>query len=191
MTQTDSTAKPPRKVAEYPTKKSARATFDYDGTTGRLIWRRDYSLAFRRRALAGTEVLKRDASGYVIVSQRGVGGFTLFAHRIIWIWHNGPIPAGMQVDHINGVRDDNRICNLRVVTRTVNLRNAKSKRGRSGHIGCFEQPNGKWMAIASLNGKKTYLGTFKHKKDAAKAPRSARMANGYTARHCAPSEVAS
>lgn len=32
-----------------------------------------------------------------------------FAHRLIWQYFNGDIPEGMIIDHINGVRDDNRI----------------------------------------------------------------------------------
>ena len=34
---------------------------------------------------------------------------TFKAHRLMWEWHNGPIPDGFQIDHINGVKDDNRL----------------------------------------------------------------------------------
>jgi hypothetical protein len=49
------------------------------------------------------------------------------AHRIIWEMHNGPIERGMEVDHINQVKHDNRIENLRVVTRQKNMWNTKAK----------------------------------------------------------------
>ncbi len=42
------------------------------------------------------------------------------AHRLIWIYHYGPIPEGFEIDHINRKRDDNRIENLRVVPRRLN-----------------------------------------------------------------------
>lgn len=49
-----------------------------------------------------------------------VGPKVYYEHRIIWEMHNGPIPDGMQVDHINGVRDDNRIENLQLLTLVEN-----------------------------------------------------------------------
>jgi len=49
---------------------------------------------------------------------------TVKAHRVVWQWHHGPIPAGMQIDHINTVRDDNRITNLQLLTQGDNLRKA-------------------------------------------------------------------
>jgi len=46
-------------------------------------------------------------------------------HRLIWIWHNGEVPTGLVIDHINRVRTDNRIENLRVVTPSENARNTE------------------------------------------------------------------
>ena len=64
---------------------------------------------------AGT--LKRE-SGYRRV--RVGGGKIMYEHRIVWEMHNGAIPEGMQVDHINGIRDDNRIENLQLLTLVEN-----------------------------------------------------------------------
>lgn len=44
-------------------------------------------------------------------------------HRLVWEAFNGTIPDGMQIDHINTVRDDNRLVNLRVVTPKENSNN--------------------------------------------------------------------
>ena len=51
--------------------------------------------------------------GYKLVSRLSV------AH-IIWVAANGPVPYGMQIDHINGNKQDNRLCNLHLVTASEN-----------------------------------------------------------------------
>jgi hypothetical protein len=59
-------------------------------------------------------------------------------HRIIWEIHNGPIPDGMVIDHINQNTKDNKIQNLRCVSKEINRRNMKkSKRNSSGVVGVF------------------------------------------------------
>lgn len=58
--------------------------------------------------------------GYVRVC---VSGRFFFAHRIIWMMHNHDIPQEKQIDHINRVKADNRIENLRLVTPSQNIAN--------------------------------------------------------------------
>ena len=52
-------------------------------------------------------------------------------HRIVWETFNGEIPDGYEVDHINNVRDDNRLCNLQLLTRLDNMRKAHKGRPKS------------------------------------------------------------
>ena len=49
---------------------------------------------------------------------------TLKAHRLVWEWHHGPIPDGLQVNHINLDKSDNRVANLELVTPAGNIRHS-------------------------------------------------------------------
>lgn len=58
----------------------------------------------------------RDSNGYVRIDRRYAGEPAVAAHRVVWEAVHGPIPPGMVINHRNGVKDDNRIENLEVVT---------------------------------------------------------------------------
>ena len=62
-----------------------------------------------------------DKDGYKKCSIFKKGSFIV--HRAIYETFVGPIPTGYQIDHINNVRDDNRVENLRAVTHRENMRN--------------------------------------------------------------------
>lgn len=49
------------------------------------------------------------------------------AHRVIWTMVNGKIPSGMVIDHINRMKDDNRIDNLRIATSCQNAQNTPKR----------------------------------------------------------------
>lgn len=79
--------------------------------------------------------------GYVII---GIGSKTHYAHRLAWEISNGPIPEGMMVDHINRVRTDNRLVNLRLVTAQGNSHNSTAG-GKSKYLGVYPARS-KWRA---------------------------------------------
>lgn len=63
------------------------------------------------------------ADGYVRLGGRR-GAICLYAHRLIWEAVNGPIPAKLEINHVNGLKADNRIANLQLVTRAENIHHA-------------------------------------------------------------------
>lgn len=81
-------------------------------------------------------------------------------HRAIWELFNGLIPDGMDIDHINRDRTDNRIENLRLATRSQNCHNTKAK-GYS-----WNKSREKFVAYISTMGKTIYLGAFDNEEDA-------------------------
>ena len=73
-------------------------------------------------------------------------------------------PEG-ELDHINGIRADNRIANLRVATKSGNAANRKAKRSDMPK-GVRALPSGNFAATIEKNGKGTYIGTFSSKEEA-------------------------
>jgi hypothetical protein len=65
------------------------------------------------------------------------------------------------LDHINGVRDDNRIANLRCVSASDNLNNQRTPHtnNKSGYLG-VSPFRGKWRAVIQIEGKQVHLGVF-------------------------------
>lgn len=133
--------------------------FDYH--SGKLLWK----VKPNNRVRKGSEAGYLHHDGYVVVR---VNKVLNSAHRIIWEMHNGPIPKGMEIDHVNRNRIDNRIENLRLATRRQNSCNLSTNpSGVPGVYWCKQQ--GRWRARIFVNGKNIHLGLFKNINDAAKA----------------------
>lgn len=92
-----------------------------------------------------------------------VNGRGMQAHRLAWLLFYGSEPIA-EIDHINGVKTDNRILNLRIASRSENCRNRKIPSGNSsGHKGVsWNAYNAKWKVY--LNQK--HLGYFTNLADA-------------------------
>jgi hypothetical protein len=93
------------------------------------------------------------------------------AHRLIFIWHNGFAPN--EIDHINRVRADNRIENLRASTTSQNHANETHRENTLNKYRGLQRTvlAGKiyWGARIMVDGKRNHLGMFKTPEDAAKA----------------------
>lgn len=130
---------------------------------------------------AGTRAGSSDAEGY---QQIKIDGSVYRAHRLAVYLAYGEPPIG-EVDHINGVRSDNRLENLRVVSCQQNSRNRKIPAGnKSGVVGvCWISARGKWMAHIGSGERQQNLGYFDEYEDAIQRRKSAELAFGYHANH--------
>lgn len=92
------------------------------------------------------------------------------AHRLIWVYHNGDIPKGFEIDHRNQLKLDNRIENLRLATRTQNKQNETGRKtNKSGYKGvCWDKRIKRWRAGLMHKGKTINLGAFTDKMEAAR-----------------------
>lgn len=135
--------------------------FSYDSKTGNLHWKVKTNWKVSLGQKAGS--LMR--SGYIRVF---VNGTPYLAHRIVWEMHNHKIPDRHEIDHINGIRDDNRIENLRLATRSQNQWNScKRKTNNSGLKGvCWHKRDERWRAQITVFSKVKYIGSFLTKEDA-------------------------
>jgi hypothetical protein len=161
----------------------------YDPDTGKFTWREraeTYPLplsgirAFNTRN-AGKEVYEEEHRGYGRLSLLGK---RYKSHRVAWAMHTGDWPFD-QIDHINGIRSDNRIENLRAVTQTENSRNMKRpSNNMSGVIGVYWDKFARcWTAQIAVSGKKIELCRTKDFEDAVAARAAAEVKYDFHPNH--------
>jgi hypothetical protein len=91
------------------------------------------------------------------------------AHRLAWLYTYGQFPIG-EIDHINQVKSDNRISNLRDVSSSQNKQNRTTYVGASGYRGvAWLAANKKWRACIGHNYKNIYIGLFDTAEEASAA----------------------
>lgn len=94
------------------------------------------------------------------------------AHRLAWLYITGGFPIE-QIDHINGVKTDNRLINLRDVTNRQNIQNQRKatlQNKSSGLLGVsWHKASNKWRSAITNNGKTVFLGYFINKNEAHEA----------------------
>jgi len=136
------------------TQDELKQLVSYDPETGVFIRLKQTS----PRIKVGQPSGWKDAQGYTNMT---LHGRKWKAHRLAWLYMTGAFPIG-EIDHINRVKNDNRICNLRDVDRVTNeLNKGIQLNNTSGFKGVsYQKQSGKWEAYICQNKKKKSLGLF-------------------------------
>lgn len=138
------------KVRPRVRREDVLSVIEYRPETGEFIWRKWCG----GRAKAGTIAGHVFNTGYRCIQ---ICGHITTANRWAWFYITGKWPT-RDVDHINGVRSDDRWANLRLATRSQNCANGKAKSGnRSGFKGVRRDKN-RWVATIMVQGRSIYLG---------------------------------
>ena len=150
------------------TQSYLKQLLDYNPLTGLFV----YKEGFRKGRKAGS-----NNNGYKTIQIKGIN-YQL--HRLAWLYIHGDFPK-QNIDHINRIKDDNRIENLRDVSTSVNARNCNLRvDNTSGHKGVTKSICGnRWLANIKVDGKYRNLGRFKDIIDAIKARKEAELIYNY------------
>jgi hypothetical protein len=183
---------------KIPNQETLRKLLDYDPETGVFTWKARTADMFAPEAgkrtyrtpqwyadiwngrLAGKPAGSAYGGGYLGLA---IQNEKYLAHRVAWVMHYGEQPT--EIDHINGDRSDNRIANLRLVTRTEN--NMNSARQSNNTSGCqgvtWDKQTNRWRAFIKKDGRTIRLGRFDTLAEAAGARKRAERKLGFHENH--------
>lgn len=146
-------------MKNHITQNELKELFTYDN--GNLIWN-----VKRGKAKVGAKAGYKEKDGYIRVR---IYSKNYPIHRLIYIYYFGDFDSVLEIDHINRIRDDNRIENLRLTTNQENQFNRNAK-------GCsFEKRLNKYKAQIKLNGKSIHIGRYDTQEEAHNAYKKAKL----------------
>ncbi len=159
------------------TQEELKRQLSYDPQTGLFTRLVANASNVRIGDIAGTD----DGSGYTRIR---VHKIIYPAHRLAFLYMTGAFPLE-QVDHQNGIRDDNRWINLRAVSFEENRRNHKTQRNNTSGVPGVSWDNkiSRWVARIGAGGKRVVLGTFDDFEKAIEVRLSAELEYEYHPNH--------
>lgn len=135
------------------TQERLKYLFRYDPDTGDFLRLITTSHNAKEGTIAGC-----NSRGYLVFS---IDGSLNFAHRMAWLYMTGELPLN-HVDHINGVKSDNRFSNLRDVTNAINTQNTRTARPCNASTkllgATVDKRRGTFRSQIKINGKNIFLG---------------------------------
>jgi hypothetical protein len=149
------------------TQEQLKEHLSYDESTGIFLWKK----SGKKRTVGNIAGTCDPKIGYVRIC---LNRKYYAAHRLAWLYVYGFHPE-KRIDHINRIRNDNRICNLRDISCKQNLENSGIwNTNTSGYKGvCWNKKAKKWVAQITHNYKHHNLGYFKTKEEAHQAYKEA------------------
>lgn len=137
------------------TQSKLKDELSYDKVTGNFTRLKDKGRLSKKGDIAGT----LGSLGYIIIK---IQGKAYKAHRLAWLYIYGKFP-NKNLDHINGIKDDNRLENLRECTQQENCYNRVARTGSKSGIKnvCWHKRTKTWHVVLSFKGKSFFIGQFK------------------------------
>ena len=132
------------------TAERLQALVNYSVDTGLFTWK-----TVRKGCKIGGQVGCIAKNGYIVIR---LDDALYLAHRLVWLYVYKCWPSE-QLDHINRIRSDNRLSNLREVSNAENAQNKRTKANKSGFAG-VRRENSKWLAEIKVNYKPIRIGLF-------------------------------
>ena len=154
--------------------------FKYDDVNGELLWTKPTSNRVAVGSIGGSSY----PDGYKRIN---ILGKRYQLHRLIWMYIHGSMPEN--IDHVNHIRDDNRISNLRSSTNSENMKNktrySSNKTGVTGVSKSFRKSKGKfyYFAFININGKQKQLKSSTKIEPCILARKQAEIKYGYHENH--------
>jgi len=175
-----------------PSQEVLGELLDYDPATGKLSWKRRSEEWFPHKGHNACLRWNKTFAGKAALDSLNSDGYrrgtlllrSYLAHRIIWKLVHGVDP--IDIDHIDGNRQNNRIENLRSVSRAENLRNIRVRAGTvTGVIGvAFYKRVGRYTARINIGGGRyKHLGYFDTIEEASAVRKAAEAEYGFHPNH--------
>ena len=142
------------------TQDELKELLDYAPETGIFRWKIYKNQSAKIGDVAGTLC----SNGYRHIN---INRKRYLEHRLAWLYIHGEWPK-KEIDHINGIKDDNRIENLREATRSENECNKTKRRDNTSGYKCigWNKAAQKWCARIQIYNKRKHLGLFDSKEEA-------------------------
>lgn len=175
---------------EHLTQEEVSALLTYEPETGVFRWKerpkemfsiRECDCGIWNKNNAGKVAGSKTNRGYLRIK---IGGVPYLSHRLAWLLMTGAWPE-LEIDHINGIKTDNRWLNLRAADRIINLANmGLYKNNRSGiHGVIWVESKARYEVSIQRFGKTHYLGRYTDFFEACCTRKSAECAMGFHANH--------